>query len=105
MAFLIKKRIPLDDYGDEWKDCYLTFRSVSVNELAEMQKVFGQLDDQSAVGEVLTFLGDRLLEGEGIDENGKPVDITKEMLGDLPVEILAESLLQLTGQSGKDASG
>ena len=108
MAFLIKKTVPLDSLGEEWKDCSLTLRGLSWAESSELAKRFKKVGDDpdKLQAEMISFLQSRFIEGRGIDDTGKRVAIAKEDLADLPFEVVSDAIHTLTGNSGKkeDAS-
>lgn len=87
MAIVVKKRISLDFLGEEYKDSYLIFKSVSLDEL-----------DNAFKGTVREETVKRFVEGE-INQGGEMVKVTKENLTELPGEVFLRAFSELTGTS------
>lgn len=82
---VIKKKVSLDFLGDEYKDSYLIFRSISLDEL-----------DNALKGTVREETLKRFIEGE-IAQEGELVKVTKENLTELPGEVFLHVFSELTG--------
>lgn len=100
--FYSSKRFSLSFLGEEWKEAYIDFQSLTV---ADIKNNFGQLqsidvkDDSSVVAGIevaLKVLEERFVKGSGINENKEAVDITREDLKDLPAEVITRGLAFLS---------
>lgn len=90
---VIKKRVSLDFLGDEYKESYLTFQSMSI---AEYQKLLGEMTDTDNVKSLkltLDILKRHFLEGKFLDEI-----VTAEDLDQFDVQTLVSCLEIFTGQ-------
>jgi hypothetical protein len=98
MKYLISKKFSLDFLGNEWKDCYINFSSITIRDLKENVAQFVNMDknDSASVAngitETLKILEDRFIKGIAIDETGKSIDLKKEDLVDMPAEVLTKAL-------------
>jgi len=108
--FVVVKKYKLDQLGEGWEDCFLKFKSVSYNESLELRKEYDleytreeiladpKLQDKAS-SNALRLLGDYYIEGQGFDGE-KVVPIAKDEIGNLPVDILVNAFLFLTGNQG-----
>lgn len=98
MKYLISKRFSLDFLGDEWKECFINFSSITIRDLKDNVSQFVNMDknDKASVAngitETLKILEDRFIKGNAIGEDGKVIDLKKEDLVDMPAEVLTKAL-------------
>lgn len=106
MQFVVKKRIELSFLGEGWEEAYAVFTPFTFNDNASLLKLRNLASGASidpeeatkATGEIMTLLRGKFIEGKGFD--GKTlVNITKENLADLPMEIITRILQTLQGQT------
>ncbi len=105
-TFVVKKRIPLDDLGEGWEEAFITFTPFTYRNNDKIISLRSTVLDKNATDEqtkkasddIKELLSDNLIEGKGF--NGKElVDITKENLPDLPMEVFTKCLMALQGQT------
>lgn len=96
MAFQLKKTVDLSEFG--WEGCSIELTQATWKEITEWGKEFANPDpkDQKLQEEVFKIVADHFVSGTGLD-NGKKVDITKDNLAELPVEIFMKCLISLRG--------
>jgi hypothetical protein len=98
--FKVLKRLDLSYLGEEWKECYILFSSITFNEVGQY-KVAEKTDDEKAKL-ALQSLEDHFIEGKAIDESGKIVILKKGDLKDLPVDVVLKAVNFLIGEVGKN---
>jgi hypothetical protein len=96
---LVKKKVSLEFLGEEYKEGYLCFKSLSVAEYEKLQKEFEKFEQDSngSLQFTLNLLKDHYIGGIFPDEKGvlKPVDASE--LGDLDGGSLVRVLQDFTG--------
>jgi hypothetical protein len=97
--FISIKTFKLDFLGEEWKDCFLKFSSVSINENKELIKAkLGTKSAEEVVDVTMKFLADHFISGNAYDSDTKQiVAIKAEELGELPSLIQQKVILFLIG--------
>ena len=97
--FISRRHFSLDLFGDEWKDCFVIFGSLSVNESrALMAQKLQSKEAQEVIDISIKLLGDHFLEGVGFDSESKTlVKLKKEDLGELPSPFIESAILFLVG--------
>lgn len=98
---IIKKKVSLGFLGEEYKDAYLTFKSIPVIEFEEIQNKLKALEggkDAAAIKYILELLKSHYLSGEFPDDSGKLEDVKKEDLDQLDSQTLLECFKTFTGQ-------
>lgn len=85
---VIRKKITLEFLGDEYKDGFLVFKGVSIDEFTEIEKKAEAKGDD--LNFIKTFLRDRFLEGKfpNVEKDNELQDVTKEDLGKLDPETI-----------------
>jgi len=94
MKFDITKKIDLSYLGDEWKECYLEFDLPSYGDLKEMTTE--GTDAEKVEKGLETIVG--LFKGGYAISGGKKVEVTKEDLKDIPIEILTKCFKVISGE-------
>lgn len=106
-TFVVKKEIKLAFLGEGWEEAYVSFKPFSFNDndkildlykLAKEQANMSQDEAKKASDNILSLLRDKFIDGKGFDGT-KLVAITKDNLGELPMEIIVHILQTLQGQS------
>lgn len=95
MAIIIKKKVSLDFLGEEYKDASLTFQSIPIKDIDELQTdVAKSQEDNKAATFILNTLKKYFVEGvfPGVES------VTKEDLDGLDSETVIKCFSQLTGQ-------
>jgi hypothetical protein len=87
MALVIRKRVGLGFLGEEYKDSFMIFRSVSVEE-------YETKFDSMTVKDVVL---EHFIEGE-IQQDGAKVSLTQDNLLELPGEVFVECFEHITGK-------
>lgn len=97
--FVAIKTFQLNFLGEEWKDCFLKFSSVSINENKELIKQkLGSKTTEEIVDITMKFLQDHFISGNAFDSETKQVVAIKaEELGELPSIITEKVILFLVG--------
>lgn len=99
--FSSNRVLSLDFLGDNWKDCSLSFSSLSVKESREL---LGKQISNKTPEEIMDISSEVLkthfIEGAGYDAEKKEiVKLTKEDLEELPSAILERAILFLVGET------
>lgn len=97
--FVLKKRLELDKYGDDWKGCFIELRELTIE---EVQRI-GEITDDNALEKMSgllqkCFIGGKAYNGEAI------VDLKKEDLIALPSSIFQDLIGFFTPGSEKKES-
>ena len=98
MKFDISKRVSLAEYGEQWKECYLEF---AVPSYADIKGIQGTDDQNKAVELGIERLEGLFRGGKAISE-GKEVEVKKEDIKDLPLEILTKCFKAISGLVAED---
>ena len=102
MKFDITKRVELSYLGDEWKECYLEFIMPSYHDIKEFAEK-GK-DNTETVEKGLEKLTGLFKSGYAVSD-GKKVEVKKEDIKDLPMEVVTKSLETISGQVDPKESG
>lgn len=96
--FVVVKNVDLSFLGEEWNGCFL---KVSGLTLGEVEKLSEMGEDNTKAGRyMVSLVSDKFLEGKGFD-GGKIVDIKKEDVKDLPLEVVSAIFEKLTADVSK----
>ena len=98
--FVSRRHLSLDFLGDEWKDCFIVFSSLSINQNRDLikQKMGGK-DPEDIMAVSIKLLQDHFIEGAGFDDETKAiVKLTKEDIGELPTIVNERAILFLVGE-------
>jgi len=102
MAKFVTERVfRLEFLGDEWKDCFIKFTSVSINEARDLasSKLTGKSTEE-IVNTTLQFFRDHFISGNAYDAETKMVVALKpEDLGELPSVIQEKMIVFLIGDT------
>lgn len=85
--------------GEAWKETYVIFRAFSVAELEIFSKMKASADPIADSKKVLDVLGARFIGGKVVGEDGLLMDLTKEDLPKLSIEVLTKINSELMGGS------
>lgn len=105
--FKLTKQFSLSFLGDEWKNSYIVFNALTTSDMKKYFPKFTGISEDNpedvtmALDAMIEMLQNRFIEGSGVGKDGKQVDIKKEDLEELPVEVLNEavSFLSLNTQT------
>lgn len=68
----IKKKVTLEFLGDDYKDSYLTFRSIPIGEYEDLIKQVDKVEDNKSMAEIIKILEkyfvEGLFEGQKLDQ-------------------------------------
>lgn len=103
MKFKIVKRFSLAYLGDEWKDCYLNLKPFSVQDVKTKLPQIAKLQEDSTnveegVDMLIELLSEKFIDGKVVDESGTVVDMPKEAIADLPVEVIGRAFSFLSSK-------
>jgi len=92
--FNLEKRISLEYLGEQWKECYLAFNSMSYRDVKEIIKLRSSKDESEMTLAVFDILKQNFKSGKSFD--GKSVvDLEVTDLEEMPIDILAKVINQL----------
>lgn len=96
---VIKRKIPLDFIGEDYKDCYLEFKTIPMKDYEKyVEQASENKDEKKAVGFITSTLQDLFVSGKFIDESNETFDVKKEELGDFDMNVMITVFKSLTGQ-------
>lgn len=103
MKFSIKKKVPLDFLGEEWKDAYIILTPLAVREFERIQKIAPKDETDveanlEAMNQMLAIISEHFVSGKGYDGEAL-VAIEKDDIKDLPMEILTVLISSLAGKA------
>lgn len=105
--FVVKKRIELKQFGEGWEEAYAIFSPFTFNDNDKLLKLRSMVlkpetlspeDAKKTSDDMKAIMKEKFVEGKGFDGE-KLVPITKENLGELPMEITVHILQVLQGQT------
>lgn len=109
MKFKIVKHFKLDFLGDDWKDCYLDLKPLSIEDvkgrLPEIAKL--QADDAdvgAGVDLLIQLITEKFITGKVVNEEGTVVDLPVEALKDLPVEVIGRAFSFLSSSESMNTT-
>ena len=94
MAFVLKRKITLEDVDGEWKDCFIEFNCPTYKAIKELQ---GKGKPEEQVELMVSFLAELFVAGKAWNGT-EAVELKKEDLEDLPILILTKAFLALAGE-------
>lgn len=95
---VIKKRIALEFLGEDYKDCYLEFKTIPMRDYeGYIEKSASNKDEKKAVQFIIDTLQDLFVGGKFI-EDGELFDVTAEQVNDFDVNTILTVFKVLTGQ-------
>lgn len=89
--FDIFKTVDLSFLGEEWKDCYLKFSSLSLSEVGKLTSIKQSTDPLQVSNITIGLLESKFIEGKAV-KGGVVVDVQKEDLKELPIDIVNKIL-------------
>ena len=100
--FRLVKKISLEQFGDDWKECYLSFEAPTYKEIKKIASVqTEEKDSEKAIDEGINALQEIMkslfIEGSANGSDGKFI-VKKGDLIELPVEIINYVVDQLIGK-------
>lgn len=95
MKFDITKKIDLAYLGEEWKDCYLEFNLPSYGDLKNLSD--SAATDAEKVENALETIVGLFKVGYAVSD-GKKVEVKKDNLKDIPIEILTKCFKAISGE-------
>lgn len=109
MGFPVRKELKLDFLGEGWAGAYLAYSSLTFTETREFTKISISGDDENpnkvddkSMDAIMDLLVKHFLEGKAFDGDDL-VDIKPSELGDLPVDVITQSVELLVGGGEKQA--
>lgn len=99
MALVIRKRVDLDFLGEDYKESYITFKAIPIKDFELIQKTQSEIgeDNIKALHFILENLKKYFIEGKGIDENKKVIDLVIDDIGELDQASIIKCFQALTG--------
>lgn len=102
--FVLSRTLKLDEFGDEWKDCYIKLKEPTLNEVQKISNEVVNANTEKQVEAVKVVLESSFIEGKAF--NGKEiVDLKKTDLSDLPISIYMKLSDFLLGSLPEKAKG
>lgn len=100
MPIVIKKRVSLEFLGEEYKDAYLTFKSIPAVDFDEIMAQLKTIEDnkEGSMTFILDMLKKYYISGEFPNDDGKLADVTAEDLGGLDPNSIVKCFQIFTGQ-------
>jgi len=96
---VIKRKISLDFIGEDYKDCYLEFKTIPMKEYEKyVQQASENKDEKKAIEFITKTLQDLYISGKFIDEKNELFDVKAEELGDFDMNVMITVFKTLTGQ-------
>ena len=110
MGLIIRKKITLDNLGEDYKEAYLQFKSIPVGDLPAIQKELpkeGDSEEQKlqSIPTIMNILKKYFLDGKFPDEAGKLEDVTRNDLDNLDQDAALHCFEGLTGVSSNLEQG
>jgi len=90
---VIKKKVILEFLGDEYKDSYLTFKSIPIGEYEDLIKQVDSVEESKSMGEIIKILETYF--HEGLFDGQK---LAKEDVTQFDGETILKCFETLTGQ-------
>lgn len=100
MAFTVKKRFSLNFLGDEWKDAFIDFTLPSLKESLDQDLPSEdqiKKDPKKYTLQMVSFLEQHFVDGQGWDDSGKLVPLKKEDISELPQSVFGKAFIFLSG--------
>jgi len=87
-TFILRRKLDLGELGEDWKECFVTLRDMTVEEVQRFVPSIAKTEDGSKeqmdmIGEIISNC---FVEGKGFD-GSKVIEIKKEDLGNLPLKV------------------
>jgi len=90
---IIKKKVSLEFLGDEYKDSFITFRSIPIGEYQELVEKIDEVEDNKSLSEITKILEKYFV--EGLFDGQK---LAKEDINQFDGETVLKCFETLTGQ-------
>lgn len=94
MAFSLTRTYDLTEAG--WEGCSITLQSLSYGELDNIRTSINA-KDSNVEAELIDKLANNVISGEGLDEKGEKVKITKDNFKELPMAVITFIAYQASG--------
>lgn len=98
MAFVIKKKISLADFGEGWEQCYISFNSPTYRDIKELLPSVDAGDEIKSLDSALDMVKRLFLSGKAFDGESV-VDLKSDDLSELPVAIIIRCFSELAGKT------
>lgn len=97
MSFSITKTVDLSEFG--WPDCSIKLLGLSYKEAKALQDKYLNVDpkDKKTQGEVFDLVASKFVSGTAQDDKNTKVELTKDTLEELPLEVFLACLDALVG--------
>ena len=95
MAFTFTTKVDLSEFGEEWKDSYITVRRLTFGESKDLAD-FNSEDTAKSIEFAVKLLDTHFVEGK-VWNGSETVDLTKEDIENLPAEVPNKVLLAVLG--------
>lgn len=94
----ITKRVSLAFLGDGYEDSYITVEAIPMKDIDDLQVRAKEAEGKQSIKFLQDELTSRFVDGK-IAQDGKLTEVTKEDLGDLPIDVFTEVFKQMSGQT------
>lgn len=100
-TFVSTRRFSLGFMGEEWKECFIVYSPLSIDELrhaVDDTQGGSVINEKEAINMAYKIAKDHFLNGVGYGGEAGLVKITPENFGDLPAPIIMQSTAFLIGE-------
>lgn len=95
---IIKKKVSLEFLGEEYKDAYLTFRAISLDEIEKLDKIVNNIEDTNkAIDNFKKICREYFIDGKFPDSKGELQNVTLEDLGKFNTEVISACFEKIVG--------
>ena len=108
MKFKIIKRFSLEFLGEEWVECYINLKPLSIADVKSKLPVIAKLQEDGSdiaagVDLLLELLTDKFIDGKVVNSEGVVSDLLKEDLPELPVEVIGRAFSFLSSKESQNS--
>ena len=96
--FKIVKKFSLDFVAPEWKDAYIDFNVLTVNDVREVFPALAKMKEveetnvSAGLDSILDLVKSKFIDGKAINEKGELISLEVGDIDDLPVAVLSKAL-------------
>lgn len=94
--FKLIKKVDLSSFGDDWKECVLSFTAPTFKDIKKISGLDVEKDSGEATEKAFDILKELFIEGTAFDGKEK-VSVTKDDIDELPIEILIMCFKEISG--------
>lgn len=95
MSFSLNRTYDLSEVG--WDGCSITVKSLTYGEVEQIKADIASGDEKTVEAGLIDKLASNVIEGEGLDEKGNKVKITKDNFKELPLAVITHVAYKAAG--------